>query len=422
MPIKTLKPDKKILRISIILCAVSGLIFFAFSFKWYIAHTISIYSQDKNLSDLSVTLAPDDPQTHYSSAILLEKTFTPEDLERSLSEYQKTAALSPNNYLSWLDLGRAYEHAGKIDLAERSFLRAEQLAPNYANVKWIFGNFLFRNGKPDEGFQKIRFAAENNGNFTGSFITTVWQNFDGDVEKTKQIIGESIKLKSAFSVFLANQKKFEESIMLWNSLPDAEKTSTLKTDGEAIYNQLIAEKRFLQALEIKSQASESLNVEIGKIANGGFENEIQTKTDSIFDWSIADGLHPVIGFDNNEVKDGTRSLVYIFNSDDGRDYRIVSQTIAVRSNAKYTLKFFYKSALKTNSTIKCDVINPFDGSLIAATEPIKAVSDWMEVSLDFTVPENTQGIVIKMIRDACKSPICPISGKVWLDDFSLTEK
>lgn len=418
---KSIKLDKKKLRILIFLLALTGLIFYWFSIKWYVAHTISTQSQQKDLAELSVFLAPDNPQTHYSSAVLLEKTFLPEDLEKSLFEYQKTVELTPNNYLAWLDLGKAYEHAGNQDLAEKSFIRAEQLAPSYAYVKWIFGNFLLRSGNTDKGIEKIKIAAETNNNYLISFISISWQLFDNDIEKIKQIIADSIKLRSSFAVFLAGQKKIDESINIWKSLPLEEKLTTLKPDGEAIYNNLLNEKRFLQALEIKSQINEAANFEIGKISNGSFEVEIQTKNDNIFDWSIEEGFHPVIGIDAQEKSDGTRSLVYIFNSDDGRDYRTVYQTIAVKSGTKYKLQFFYKSDLKTKSTIKCDITNALDGSSVAESKSVKANSNWTIETVDFTVPDNTQGIVIKINRAVCPSSICPITGKVWLDGFSLTE-
>lgn len=421
MSVKSIKFEKKYLRVIIILSALAGVIFFLFSIKWYLAHTISTQSQYTDLAEWSISLAPDDPQTHYGAAILFEKTFLPEDLEKSLAEYQKTAALTPNNYLAWLDVGKAFERAGNPELAEKSYRKAEQLAPNYANVKWTVGNFLLRMGNATEGFEKIRYAAETNNNYSNPFISIVRQSFDGNIETTKSVVGDSIKLRSALAVFLAGEKKFDDSMNIWNSLPANEKITALKADGEAIYTQLIAGKRFLQALEIKSQTNEAKNYEIGKISNGGFETDIQTKNDGIFEWTIADGFHPQIGIDDQQKKDGTRSLVYIFNSDDGREYRRISQIVAVKSGMKYKLQFFYKSALKTNSTIKCEILNAFDGSLIAQTEAVQAVSDWTIETVEFTVPENMQGIVLSLNRATCASAICPISGKIWLDGFNLSE-
>lgn len=421
MPIKSIKLEKKYLRIIIILSALAGIIFFLFSIKWYLAHTISTQSQFTDLAEWSISLAPDDPQTHYGTAVLFEKTFLPEDLEKSLAEYQKTAALTPNNYQVWLDLGKAFERAGNSELAEKSYRKAEQLAPNYANVKWNVGNFLLRKGNAVEGFEKIRYAAETNDNYANPFIFFVLQSFDGNTETTKSVVGDSIKLRSALAVFLAGEKKFDDSMNIWNSLPANEKTTVLKADGEAIYIHLLNGKRFLQALEIKSQTNEAINYEIGKISNGGFEEDIQTKTGGIFEWTIADGFHPQIGIDDQQKKDGARSLVYIFKSDDGREYRRISQTVVVKSGVKYKLQFFYKSALKTNSTIKCEILNAFDGSLIAQTEAVQPVLDWTIETLEFTVPVNTQGIVLSMNRAACASAICPISGKIWLDGFNLSE-
>ena len=45
--------------------------------------------------------------------------------------------------------------------------------------------------------------------------------------------------------------------------------------------------------------------------------------------------------------------------------------------------------------------------------------DWTAFRITFTAPERSDGIVIRLARDRCTSQICPISGKVWFDDFEL---
>lgn len=422
MQISKITNNKKMYRIIIIVLALAGTVYFSFVFIWYFAHTISSQTQYTDLAESLAAISPDDPQTHFAAAVLLEKTFLREDLQKSLVEYQKTASLTPENYIVWINLGKAYERDGNQELAEKSFRKAEQLAPHYAEIKWAVGNYLLRNGKRDEGLNKIKIAAETREYFIKPYFSLLWQNLEGDVQKSTAVIGDSPVLKSAFSVFLANEKRFDQSFEMWNSLPENERQTTFKSDGESIYALFISDKRFLQALEIKSQIEQQKDYQIGKITNGSFENDIRAKNNGLFEWLILDGFHPQIGIDDKEKISGSKSLVFIFNSDDGKEFRSLSQIVAVQPGQKYELQFGYKSNIKTNSTVKFEILNAYDGTVITSTEPIKTVSDWIMQKISFQVPQNTQGITIRLIRDSCPSSICPISGKVWFDDFSLVSK
>ena len=63
-----------------------------------------------------------------------------------------------------------------------------------------------------------------------------------------------------------------------------------------------------------------------------------------------------------------------------------------------------------------------DGKVLAATEPIAAKAEWTELKTEFSVPEMTEAVTIRLARIGCASPICPISGKAWFDDFNLSDQ
>src|SRR5215813_2780290 len=67
--------------------------------KWAFANMISSRADRTEIADIAVSLAPDDPQTHYAAAVLYDKTFLPQDQSRSLSEYERAVSLAPHNYL-----------------------------------------------------------------------------------------------------------------------------------------------------------------------------------------------------------------------------------------------------------------------------------------------------------------------------------
>lgn len=369
-----------------------------------------------------VELAPKDPQTHYALAVLSEKTFASEDLAQSLAEYERAVALAPHDYRLWLALGRVRERRGDAAGAELALRKALELAPNYAQVQWTLGNALLRNGKTAEAFAEITKAAETEPNFRTAAINTAWQIFDGDIAAVRRHLGGSININFALVSFLAKQKRLAEAVQIWNELPLENKKTVYKADGEQLFAEILAAKKYREALLVQQSINdkpETANYALGKIYNGDFETPLPREKSGFFDWQIADGAQPQIGPNNDQKHGGATSLFFIFNSFDGRDFRQVSQTVAVESGKKYAFEFFYKSELKTSATFRWEIADASDGKVLGVVNPITGTADWTSAGAEFTTAAATEAVVFRLVREACKSSLCPISGKVWFDDFQL---
>lgn len=420
--IKSIKLETALSRTILVIAGFLCLVAIFFFAKWCYANAIAAKAAFIEVAELSVDLAPNDPQTHYALAVLNEKTFLSEYLPKSLREFEQAVALSPNDFRLWLAYGKARERSGDGAGAELALRRALEFAPNYAQVQWTLGNVLLRRGQIREAFFEIRRAAESDTNYRIPAIGAAWQIFDGSLADVKQNIGDSANLNSALMMFLAKQQRFAEAVEIWNALPAEEKKTTLKTEGEALFGELIAAKQYRTALEIQTSIDGESNAEnfaLGKIFNGGFESEVKREKATVFDWQIADGAQPQIGFDDNQKVGGTRSLVMIFNSSDGKDFRQVSQIIAVEAVKKYGFSLFYKSDLKTSGTLRWEIVDDSNDKVLAITNPISANADWTNLKTEFMTAANTQAVTVRLVRESCKSIICPIVGKVWFDDFSV---
>lgn len=421
MPIKSIKIESLMPRIIValvILICLASAYFFA---KWGFANTISTRTQYREVADFTTQLAPSDPQTHYASAVLHEKSFLPEDFQKSLIEFEKAAALSPHNYHLWLALGKARERSGDADGAEKALRKAAELAPNYAQVQWTLGNVLLRRGKTAEAFTEIRKAVISDAKYTDPAVSAAWQVSGGDLAQIKQAVGDSAQIKSALAIFLAKQKRFDEAFEIWNSLSADAKKKAFKTNGEEFYKQLIAEKKFRLAVAVLAQISsdDPQAFTVGKINNSDFESDIKTQDAGIFEWKIDSGAQPQIALNDQTKHGGKRSLWMIFNSSDGKGFRAISQTVAVEPGKNYEFETFYKSELKTSSTVRWEIADAADGKILASTEAISANADWTALRTKFSVSAPTEAVSIRLARANCSSQICPISGKVWFDDFSL---
>jgi tetratricopeptide (TPR) repeat protein len=421
MPVKAIKIDSLPSRAILLAAAVVLLTGAFFSVKWGLANTASSKAEYKEVADLMVGWAPDDPQTHYTSAVLHERTFLPEDLPVSLSEYEKAAALAPHNFLLWLELGKARERSGDPAGAERTLRKALELAPNYAQVRWALGNNLLRQGRSDEAFAEIRQAASSDEKYVGPAASMAWQVFDGDINLVRRTIGDSAGINVALSAILRGQKRLDEAFAIWELLTPEEKGVTYKQASSDLYGQLVDARKYRAALTVFSSALAGEDDEgyPGKISNGGFENAIKPQNAAVFEWQIAEALKPQIAADTAQKRSGIRSLVLIFNSADGKDFRTISQTIVVEPGKTYQFELFYKSDLKTAATFKWEVAGFTDGKILS-TEPVAESADWTPQRLKFTVPPNTEAIAVRLARVPCRTGLCPISGRIWFDDLSLT--
>lgn len=421
MPIKSVKIQTPVQRIIIAVVALLCITGAYFTVKWGFANTIAARTEYREVADYAVELAPSDPQTHYTSAVLHERNFLPEDFQKSLSEYEKAVSLSPNDYLLWLALGKARERIGDAEGAEKALQKSAALAPNYAQVQWTLGNILLRRGKTAEAFVEIRKAVNADAKYTDPAVSTAWQNVDGDITKMKQFVGNSAQINSTFVLFLAKQNKFDEAFEIWNLLPEPAKKITYREKGEEFYKQLVSGKKFRLAQTVSAQIStdELQKTEVGKISNGDFESGIKTQDAGIFEWKIESGLQPQIAINDQTKHSGSRSLWMIFNSANGKDFRPLLQTVAVESGRAYEFEAFYKSELKTVSTLRWEITDAADGKILASTDAVAANSDWTALRTKFIVPGGTEAVTIQLARANCKTLICPITGKIWFDDFNL---
>ena len=417
MPVKILKintPYRLIVLLTLTAIMVAVMYYFA---KWDMANMASTSSSMIEIADLTTRLAPADPQTHYAAAVLYERTFLPDDLARSMREYQTAAALAPHSYLFWLELGKARERNGDIELAERTLRRTLELAPNYASVQWPLGNVLLREGKTEEGFEEIRKALAGNPKYAVPAVNAAAQVFDGDVAKIKQAIGDNPNVNAALVGWLSQRDQLDDAMNIWDSLSADLRKTTLKKDGEALFGKLIAAKKFGLAAGVF--ADDPRNIPRGVVVNGDFESPIKADGASIFEWQVATGPQPQIVISPSQKHSGSYSLWLTFDSRLSSDFRQISQTVVVEPGRTYTFEAFYKQELNGAGALRWEISDATGKQLLAATENAVNTTGWEPLTAKFTVPQGADAVVIRLAMMNCVSSVCPMSGKIWFDDIGL---
>lgn len=386
--------------------------------KWGLANTAAIRADVKEVGVFTASLAPDDPQTHFTAAKLLEKSFSPEDFQKALVEYERAAALAPENYNLWLELGLARERNGDPGGAEAAMRRALELAPHYSRVQWALGNTLVREERIDEGFALIRSAVAGDPAYTDPAAATAWQILDGDLARVREVLGNSPRLDAALALILAKQKRYDDAIAVWDEIETGQKSDDLKDAGKSLLAQFSDAKRYRDVARLTADLSGSGGAALGQINNSGFEQEVKAKNAGAFEWQIAEGDQPQIAPTSGQKHSGSNSLVLLFNTQDAKDFRPISQLVAVDPGAKYQFEIYYRADLKTAAEFKWEIADAATGKAIAQTGAAAPRSEWAPLTAAFTAPADVDGVVIRLVRENC-SVVCPVSGNLWFDDARL---
>ncbi len=156
---------------------------------------------------------------------------------------------------------------------------------------------------------------------------------------------------------------------------------------------------------------------VGRIANGGFESAVRPSAAGPFEWQIAPGLQPQIVLTTGEKHSGNNSLLILFNSNEAKDFRSVSQLIAVQPDTNYDLELFYRADVKIAAPLRWEVVDS-DGQRLDVSDPISNQSQWTAIRFGFRSPAGKDGITVRLVRDSCAA-VCPAVGNVWFDDITL---
>ena len=420
MPIRSLKINAVWKKAALVIAGAACVLASWYVSKWGMANSAAGRIDDADVATYLTHLAPDDPQTHYAAAVLLEKSFDQDNIRRALNELEIATALAPENYLFWLDLGRARERDGDAEGAERALRRALELAPNYSRVQWALGNSLLRQGRIEEAFGEIKKAvASDPVAFANPAAATAWQFFDGDIAAIRRAVGDSARFDGSLAGLLAREKRFDEAMEIWRGLSPEEKKDSLRETGTTLAGKMLEGKKFRYAREALADLDDKdAGPQIGQIANGGFEGAVKPEGAGPFEWQINPGLQPQIVLSNGQKHGGNNSLLFIFNSGDGKDFRSVSQLVAVEPAASYELEIFYRSDLKTSAAFKWEVVDAADGKQIAVSDAIANRAEWSPLRVKFKSPIASDGVVVRLVREGC-GQICPVAGSLWFDDVAL---
>lgn len=398
-----------------------------FVVRWYIGNTIAEYfhPEDHRLetAQMAVGLAPNDPLPHWRLGNLAQKELPPDQISLVVSEYEKAVSLSPNDYRLWMDFGASLEQSGEFDRAEKALREGVKLAPSYAYPRWYLGNLLIRTDRYPEGFAELQLASRANDQFYSQLYNLAWQLNKDDFDAMQAAVGTAPDVRAGFADYLVKRGHYDEGLRFWNTLSETEKREN-RFASDSIITALMANHHYHQAMEIWNEVAPgpAYNAELGHILDRGFENNLAHGAGAVFGWQVQSNSQVQIGIDAGQGHSGSRSLRLFFQVRTHIDTINVSQLVPVEPNTEYDFECYVKTdKLESAETPFIVITNAGDETALATSSTAPSGNnDWQRITLSFKSGPKTEAIKVKMLRNTCpESPVCPIFGTVWYDDFDL---
>jgi tetratricopeptide (TPR) repeat protein len=421
MPQKALHLEPLAYRIVTMIAGMILVAFLLLASTWFFGDAVAGTADNVEMAEFSQSMASGNPKAHLVTSLLREKSFSDEDQKAALKEAEYAAFLSPNDYALWQSVARLRERSGDIAGAEAALRKALELAPSYVAVKWALGNVVLRQNRNDEAFKYIRGAVEGDPRYAPPAAAIAWDVFDGDLASVEKSIGKSTQVRSAMAVYLVKQDRFDEALRFWKTVPENQRKGIYLQSARKLFVALTGKKKYRHAVAISKDLrnQNEAEAEVGKITNGGFEDDIPRSKSRVLDWNIEKGDSPSIGISVDNKASGKKSLAFLFDGGAVKTFRTVSQIIALNGSQEYRFSFKYKSELETEATMFWQIRDSVTSDLLGTSKPIDAGSAWAEESFIFSVPEESSGVILRLLRENCPERACPISGTVWFDDLEV---
>lgn len=369
----------------------------------------------------AVWMAPGDPFVNWLVATTDNDSFIPEKAVASVKNFENVVRLAPYDYRWWIELGRVREQTDDSVGSEKALKRAIELAPSYAFPRWQLGNFYLRQGRNDEAFGELKLAAQNNAIYREQVFYTVWDFFNEDKEQLERIVGNSPQVQATLARFYATHEQPDAAVRTWESLTPEQKEEN-RLIGLLIMQVLFEHKNFRASLHFVREMGHEPQAEMEKIQNGGFEAPVKTAgpKDIYFDWILVDKDKLSVKLDSGQKHEGKASLRLNFNSLTVPVFANVSQIVALEPGVRYSLTFWVRTEnLRSAGPPMVEVSGINDPRSFGASPPFTTgTNDWQQMRIDFTVPNDVDGAVVRTVRQYCGDN-CPVVGTVWYDDFDL---
>jgi hypothetical protein len=386
---------------------------------------ISLYPVSLSEENLlrATRLAPSNPDPYYRLGLFYQWDIRHMDLRESAQYFRKAIERNPLEQEYWLNLAKICQRTGERTASEGALENGVTVFPTSYRGRWVSGNLLLLQGDFEKALPHFSYLLAHYPNQS----STVYDVLEKAASDSDFVLEKIVpKDPSSFRQYL--------SYLYETGDKDSVRKAWAKRFSFGYQADREQTLRHIEFLISRGELNEAFQVwkarlqeeglspfsDSNLITNGDFEKD--QILGGGFDWKIEKVPGAEVSFDPSVAFEGKRSLKIVFNGKENVDFYHVYQFLPLKSDTEYVLRANVKTqAVTTKSGLKIEVIG-VGQAFQRQSEALTGDNEWRELIVSFRTPAQSQGGLVRIRRDKTDKFDRIISGTVWIDQVSLTEK
>lgn len=344
-------------------------------------------------------------------------------LATALDELREATKMNPEDYRTWLTLGRALDRGGLSNEAREALEHSVKLAPSHFEARWAMGNHLLRKADREAAFAQFRQALAGRQSALPLVFDYAWNSFNGDGRAIASALALTGESRSQMIALLVGRNRFTDAMTIWRETGNHSAAEAQQVSTALFYaGQMASANEVWNSVTIPDRPTPDAG---SVISNGSFEKQLLIDSKTPFlSWRIVPMTGVKISLDRKAPKDGQQSLRVGFEIRENIPQTFFSQTVMVKPSTSYQLSYAVRTEeLVGWSMLTLEAVDAADaGRLRATSAPLpNKTTEWKEEQVKFTTNAKTEAVTIRFQRQPCPDPPCLLTGRVLFDAFKLTE-
>ena len=371
----------------------------------------------------AIRLSPANPEPYYRLGLFYQWDIRHIDLEESAHYFRKAIERNPLEQEYWLQLAKILQRMGESTVSRRALENAIGVFPTGYRGRWMVANLLLQQGDLEKALPHFSYILAHYPNQSSPVYDVLEKAVDDSDFVLERIVPKDPSSFKQYLSYLYGMGDREAARKAWAKRLSfgfqADRRETVR-----YIEFLISQGEFNEAFQVWRARFQEEGLspfpEIDLITNGDFGKD--QILGGGFDWKIENGSGTEVSFDPSISYEGKRSLKIVFTGKENVDFHHVYQFVPLKPNTEYVLSANMKTqAVTTKSGLKIEVLGAGQ-AFQKGSESLTGDNPWKKLIVRFRTPASLQGGLVRVRREMTDKFDRYISGTVWIDHVSLTEK
>src|SRR6204780_1276551 len=381
----------------------------------------SVLADSPQLSNLERAARLDSTNADYRNHVGRYYALVARDPAAAIEPYRAAVQLDPHSARYWFDLASAYQVLGDTSNQSVTLEHAVAADPTTPDVAWEAANFYLVQGDDQKALREFRVVLQNEPTLADPAMQFCWRiNPDVDV-LLRDVVPARSEAYIAFLGLLMRKEETAGTAKVWAAMMATPQPFEFRyAIGYLQY--LLNHKDVDQARLVWQQAAPRFGLSAylpsgrNLIVNGDFSLDV---LNGGFDWQYQKQQSVTVTLDPRDFYGGHRFLLISFDGPGVTDAGI-RQFIAVQPDTVYEFSAYYKNGdFEGAGGPHLTLQDAFTRDVLYDSDELKEAGFWKSATGEFTTAADTRLLVLHVRRVPEGSPI---RGKLWVDDFRLTQK